>query len=406
MKILFVSDTYYPHINGVYYFVCRIGPMLQKRGHEVAVIAPSESTRLSLKQIDGLAVHGLPSLSTILYPNIRVPIPFLLRRRIKDIIEDFNPDVIHLQDHFVLSKTVLNVNRMLQIPIVATNHFMPENISILVKNPKWKEHLEKYLWKDFSKVYNKVNHVTTPTETGAELIRPHLDVEVSAISSGIDLERFTPYGDTAKIKQQYTLPDKPVLLYVGRLDPEKRIDEVLTAVAIAVKKIDFLFVIVGKGTIQDQLEELTMQLGITDHVLFTGFVLDEDLPYFYKLSKCFIIASIAELLSLAALQAMASGLPVIAAKAGALIELVRDGINGYLFAAGDIPAMAEGITMVLSQEELNKSMRQKSLEHVQQHDIYKTLESFEKLYAANAVNQIEYKINRANNTIEQSVNAW
>lgn len=83
MNILFVSSTYYPHINGVYYFVCRIGPMLQDRGHKVAVIAPSESARFSHKKIDNLDVYGMPSLSVIVNPSVRVPIPFFLKSRIK-----------------------------------------------------------------------------------------------------------------------------------------------------------------------------------------------------------------------------------------------------------------------------------------------------------------------------------
>ena len=104
MRILFVSDSYYPHINGVYYFVCRIGPMLQERGHHVAVIAPSATRAASFSKIDGLDVYGIPSLSTIFYPSVRIPLPFLLKRRIKKIIKKFNPDIIHLQDHFPISK--------------------------------------------------------------------------------------------------------------------------------------------------------------------------------------------------------------------------------------------------------------------------------------------------------------
>ena len=167
---------------------------------------------------------------------------------------------------------------------------------------------------------------------------------------------------------------------MGRLDPEKHIEEILQAVAVAVKKIDFCFVVVGKGTSKTTLEKLTNQLGITDKVIFTGFVPDEDLPYFYKLSRCFIIASIAELLSLVTLQAMASGLPIIAVNAGALGELVKDKMNGYLFKEGDIPAIVQCIEDIITQDDLNQKMSEKSLEYVQQHDIYKTLESFEKLY--------------------------
>jgi 1,2-diacylglycerol 3-alpha-glucosyltransferase len=380
MRILFVSDTYYPHINGVYYFVCRIGPMLQEKGHEVAVIAPSESMDSSLKKIDGLDVYGLPSVPVLYYPAVRFPIPALLKSRVKRIIKDFKPDIIHIQDHFLISKTVVQLNKELKIPIIGTNHFMPENITVLLRGPKLKKHVENFLWKGFSSVLNQVNLVTTPTETGARLIRPKLKVDVIAISSGISLETFNPSGDATEVKKKYNIPDKPVLLYVGRLDPEKHIEEILEAVAVAVKQIDFCFIVVGKGIRKTALEQLANQLGITNNVIFTGFVPDEDLPYFYKLSRCFIIASIAELLSLSTLQAMASGAPVIAVNAGALGELVKDKINGYLFNEGDIAAIAQYIENIITHDDLHKKMSEKSLEYAQQHDIYKTLESFEKLY--------------------------
>jgi 1,2-diacylglycerol 3-alpha-glucosyltransferase len=380
MNILFVSDTYYPHINGVYYFVCRIGPLLQEKGHKVAVIAPSGSMFYSKKKIDGLDVYGLPSLPFLNYPTIRFPISLFLRLRIKRIIQKFKPDIIHLQDHFIICKTVIQINRNLKIPIIGTNHFMPENVTFLVPGKKLKEQSENLIWKAFSRVYNQVDLVTTPTETGARLIRSKLKVETIAISSGISLELFNPSGDTSGIKEKFAIPDKPVLLYVGRLDPEKHIEELLQSVALAVKQIDLCFIIVGKGMRKTALEQLAIKLGIADKVIFTGFVSDDELPYFYKLSRCFIIASIAELLSLSTLQAMASGLPIIAVNAGALNELIKDKMNGYLFNEGDIPAIVQALENIFTRDELCRTMGEKSLELVQQHNITKTLESFEKLY--------------------------
>lgn len=380
MKILFVSNTYYPHLNGVYYFVCRIGLMLQDEGHQVAVIAPSVSMLSSYKKIDNIDVYGIPSFPVALYPNVRIPFPFLKKYSLLKILKSFKPDIIHIQDHFIISKAVLRLNRKLKIPIIATNHFMPENLTVLVHGKKLKQYFENFLWKDFSKAFNQVKLVTTPTETGVDIIRSRLKVETIAISSGIDLEKFNPYGDTKKIKEKYKIPDKPILLYAGRVDPEKHIEEILKAVAIASKKIDFCFVVVGKGISKKALEQLTNELKIDEKVIFTDFVPDEDLPFFYKLSRCFIIASTAELLSLVTLQAMASGLPIIAVKAGALPELVKDQLNGYLYDEGDLPALAQYIENIITNDTLYEEMSKKSLELVQQHDINKTLTSFEEIY--------------------------
>ena len=383
MRILFVSDTYYPHINGVYYFVCRLGPMLQEKGHQVAVIAPSPTFSFTQKKIDGLDVFGLPSFSILFYRTIRFPFPFSIKARLNKIIQEFKPDIIHLQDHFFICKEVIKVNKKLKIPLIATNHFMPENITVLVKGKKWKEWFTTYLWKGFSKMFNQIKIVTTPTQTGVNLIQPLLNVKAIAISSGIDLMHFNVQGSTGLIKEKYRIPDKPILLYVGRLDPEKRVEEIIQAVAVAAKEIDFCFVVVGKGNSKAALEEqLTQQLGITGNVLFTGFVPDEDLPYIYKLADCFIIASIAELLSLVTLQAMAAALPVIAVNAAALTELVQNNVNGFLYNEGDIPAVVSAIKTILTNDELRTSMGEKSLQFIQKHDIYKTVDAFEKLYAA------------------------
>jgi 1,2-diacylglycerol 3-alpha-glucosyltransferase len=380
MRILFVSDTYYPHLNGVYYFVCRIAPLLQRNGHTVAVLAPSETTRFTRKMIDNIEVFGVPSLPVVLYPKVRVPIRFLLRSRIRALLDEFAPEVIHIQDHFLLCRTVVKVNKRTALPIMGTNHFMPENLTALVWTFRWKKRLEKLLWSRFSRVYDQLMLVTTPTETAARLIRPLLKAEVVAVSSGIDLKKFEPRQNIGRIRAQYGIPDKPILLFVGRLDPEKKLDEVLDAVAIALRRTDFCLVVVGKGIQRSALEQQAATLQITGNVIFTGFVPEEDLPMIYQLSRCFIIASIAELLSLATLQAMASGLPVIAARAGALEELVHDRENGLLFNVGDIDKMAHGMVEILGNDVLCRQMGAKSLEYSQQHDIHESVRVFESIY--------------------------
>jgi 1,2-diacylglycerol 3-alpha-glucosyltransferase len=391
MRILFVSDTYYPHLNGVYYFVCRIAPLLQEKGHRVAVIAPSETTRFTKKWIDNIEVFGVPSVPILLYPKIRVPFPFLILLRVKRLLKSWSPDVIHLQDHFMLSRAVLRANRRIGIPILGTNHFMPENLTSLVRSEKWKKRLEKLMWARFSKVYDQLMLVTTPTETAARLIRPKLNVEVKAISSGIDLGKFNPSGDAGKIRDRYGIPDKPVLLFVGRLDPEKKLEEVLAAAALALKQLDFCLVIVGKGLRRSALEDLAADLGIARKVLFTGFVPEEDLPFIYKLSRCFIIASIAELLSLAMLQAMATGLPVIAARAGALGELIRERVNGLLFDVGDIDGMVRCILEMFNHDILWHNINGNNLEYVRQHDIHATVRSFERIYQGLGWNDVRIR---------------
>jgi len=191
---------------------------------------------------------------------------------------------------------------------------------------------------------------------------------------------FAPSGDSPQVRARYGIPDKPVLLFVGRLDPEKKLEEVLEAAALALHQFDFCLVIVGKGVRKKALEDQAAALGITRNVIFTGFVPEEDLPMIYHLSRCFIIASIAELLSLATLQAMASGLPVIAARAGALEELIHHGENGLLFEPGDIDGMVRSTLEIMRSEALHRQMSARSLAYSRQHDIHACVRAFENIY--------------------------
>ena len=380
MKILFVSDTYFPHVNGVYYFVRRLAVLLQENGHEVSVLVPSENRYGTQNLIDGLAVYGVPSLPIVVYPKIRFPIAFNLRATVKRLIGKLKPDVIHIQDHFLLAKVVVDVNKDFNIPIVGTNHFMPENVTALLPFKTFNRRLEKWLWSGFVKIFDQLELVTTPTKMAAQLIQLKLGVEVITVSNGIDLERFNPVGDNATLKEKYAIPSKPILLYVGRLDPEKQLDKVMHAVALALKKVNFCFVVVGKGTKRDSLERLSKKLGIDQHVLFAGFVPDQELPVFYRMGRCFIMASTAELQSISTMEAMASGLPVIAVDAGALNELVHNGENGYLFEPGDIETMGRCIEQVLQNNSLAQEMGHTSSKLIRRHDIGQTVHSFETIY--------------------------
>jgi glycosyltransferase involved in cell wall biosynthesis len=133
MKVLFVSETYYPHINGVYLFVRRLAGLLQERGVTVAVMVPSQGTSATHQRIDDIDVYGIPSLPVLYYPGIRIPIPVVMPSRIKQVLKTFQPDIIHIQNHFALNKAVVKVAAHMGIPLMGTNHFMTENFTALVR---------------------------------------------------------------------------------------------------------------------------------------------------------------------------------------------------------------------------------------------------------------------------------
>src|SRR5665213_3653946 len=129
MKILIASDTYYPHVNGASYFTQRLADALAERGHEVGVIAPSLTVHNDTLQRGKVHMYGVHSFPVFIVPKFRFVVPWVINRRIGQVIRDFKPDIVHIQMHFPVSRAVLNAARKRGIPVVATNHFMPDNLT-------------------------------------------------------------------------------------------------------------------------------------------------------------------------------------------------------------------------------------------------------------------------------------
>lgn len=383
MNILIATDTYYPHVNGAAYFTYRLASHLARRGHKVSVLAPSRHFRDMQSEHDGVTVYGIRSLRIPFYPNFRFTPTWVTERTIRRCVRALRPDIIHIQNHFLIGRSVLREAQRLDIPIVGTNHFMPENIVHYLHLPaKAEEKVSDFGWSQFLQVFNQLDAIAAPTKTAATMAQKvGLTKEVVPISCGIDLERFHPGEATKQLRSAWNIPrDRRVMLYVGRLDKEKKLEDVLTAFAKATKSVEAQFVITGVGARRGKLEEEAARLGVTDRVTFAGFISDEDLPNAYRAADLFVIAGIAELQSIATMEAMASGLPVIAVNATALPELVHDNENGFLFEDGDVDNLAKKIVTVFQDKELAKRFSEASLRIIQNHDIEKTIDAYETFY--------------------------
>jgi glycosyltransferase involved in cell wall biosynthesis len=168
------------------------------------------------------------------------------------------------------------------------------------------------------------------------------------------------------------------VLFVGRLDPEKHVHELLRAVALLPKSIHAE--IVGEGSCRADLEALADHLGITDRVRFLGFVSDDELRSAYERCSVFCMPGVAELQSLATMEAMAAGKPVVAANAVALPHLVRPGDNGWLFESGDIAGLAKALGAVLVSPETVTRMGAGSRRIIAAHDLGTSLDAFDTIY--------------------------
>ncbi len=384
MRILIVGNTYYPGSNGQAIFSIHLAEGLARAGHDVMFVTPGEHLTARAARINGVDVRKRASLPlTLVHPEAYVTFP--IDPSLRRLIAGFRPDVVHIQDHYPLSRVATVVSKRLGLPLVGTNHFLPENVLPYV--PDWlplkRSHKIRILWWTMLSLYNQFDLVTTPTETAARILRAQdLRVRVVPVSCGVDTDRFCPdpFVDRAAVRQKYCLdPDRSLFLYVGRLDREKRLDLLLKAFA-QLNRDDARLVIGGKGAEAGALAALARHLQIHQKVRFTGYIPHADLPKVLNSVDFFCMPSPEELQSIATLEAMASGLPVLAADARALPELVEQGGNGCLFRPGDAADAARGMAALLDAGAGRERMSRSSLARAQAHSLENTIRRYTELY--------------------------
>lgn len=383
LRILIGADTFAPDVNGAASFTSRLAAGMVERGHEVHIEAPAFSRKHGrfIEEHDGqnLVVHRVYSWRWYPHDWLRFVLPWRSQAHAARILDAVKPDVVHIQSHIVIGRGLARQARLRGIRVIATNHFMPENLIQHTLLPKFlRKTAIRIAWRDAAKTYHLCEAITTPTRKGAEFLEAATDLTgVHAISCGINSSEYTP--DLSPKKANH-------ILFVGRVAEEKHIDVLLRAFARLDADLEATLEIVGTGDLLNQLKRLARELGVEERTTFTGYVSDEDLKAAYTRATVFAIPSIAELQSIATMEAMSSGLPVVAANAMALPHLVHDGENGYLFEPEDVDELADKLTRVLTapQEELTR-MKKNSLRYIVPHDIERTLTTFERLYRGETV---------------------
>ena len=389
LRIVIGCDTFPPDINGAARFAERLAGGLARHGHDVHIIAPAFDKNYGtfIENHDGsnMTVHRIKSYKVLQHETLRYVWPFTLKRKTDRILETLKPDAVHIQSHLVMGRFLSLSAKQQGIRLLATNHIMPENLikySVII--PKWLEKpVMRLAWKDAGHILKRANFITTPTRRAANLLEDAAGVKnVLAISCGIDASRFANATPTSN--------KPPRVLFLGRLDYEKHIHNLLKAVAKLPAELGIQVEIVGNGGERDSLKALAAELGIADQVEFKGHISEEELPKAYERATVFAMPSIAELQSIATMEAMASGRPVVAANAMALPHLVHNGDNGYLFEPDDVDDFADKLSRVLTadQVELDR-LSENSLHLIQAHDIERTLKIFEDLYRGEHDDELE-----------------
>ena len=298
------------------------------------------------------------------------------------MVRPHHPDAIHFQSHIIAGSGLAPVAKKRGIRLVGTNHTMPENVlqHVTILPKPTLDWLARVQWKAAARIFRMADVVTSPTQNSADYFTKMTGLHgVIAISNGIDTTAYTPdFGPK---------PDNRIV-YVGRLDEEKHIDELIQAVKRMDASLDVQLDIIGGGEVKQKLRDLARSLGVSDRVHFLGKSSDEELRATLTRGTVFAMPSRAELQCIAAMEAMATALPVVAANAMALPHLVHEGENGHLYTPGDVDALAAALTDVITADPARlEKMKKASLEIVAHHSMAHTLDVFEALYRGDPVAQ-------------------
>ena len=414
MKIAIASDIYYPMTNGVAVFAHNLANGLAQAGHEVLVIAPS-FTGEYYEEIDektGVNTVHLSSIRFPFYPDqinpvpenpefLGMPLPRLTYKNgiwwtvnpwveVKKVLDEFQPDVIHLQTAEFIALAVMSYVKKRNVPLVSTGHAYPDNITdqLFFLQPKPLKKLSNAILKAHMMSFLKNSeYATMPTEIAiGDLVpknRKYFKVPVEALSNGVDLSQFKPAKASAEILKKYQLDDdKDKIMYIGRVDPEKSIDVVVKAFALllADEISNTELVIVGDGIDVARLKELTEELGISEEVKFLGKIMMPELAKVYRMGTMFATGSETETQGIVLIEAAATGLPLVAVNAGAVGEICVNGFNGELVEAGNVEAFKEAMKKILLDKKLREKYSKNSLEISKKHDLRHTLKRFEEIY--------------------------
>lgn len=380
MKILIAADLHWPTINGVATFSRNLAKGLSDRGHEVLVVAPSQTGK-SYEEYDGnYLIKRTVSVPFPFYQNFKIsPTP---QMEVRKIIRDFQPDVIHIQMAMFLGLAARTYALKYNIPMVATNHAMPENLmdNIRLLAPISKP-LQYLLVEHGVRFHSKVDYITLPTRSAINMFGENrVSVPIEPVSNGIDLSKFQPTKPGKEIYDTFNLPrNKDIITYIGRLDAEKHVPILIKAFA-EIMQDDRHLLIVGDGTDAEHLKNIVFNMKLADRVTFTGRVSDDEIVELHKVGTLFCVPSPAELQCIALLEAMASGKPAVAVDAGALSELCQDGVNGILCEKDNVEQIAHAMNTILEDKKLQKKYSKGSLAIAATHDITHTIDRFEEIY--------------------------
>ncbi|ALV45612.1 alpha-mannosyltransferase [Arthrobacter alpinus] len=333
MKVAIVAESFLPEMNGVTHSLLKILQHLDARGDQVLVIAPSTLENAPCV-VEGATVRRLPAVPLAGYRNIRIAVGGVAR--VKTLLAEFNPDVVHLASPFVLGWRAVRGAAALGIPSVAVYQTDVPGYAARYGMP----FLENWAWQRVERIHTAATKTLVPSTDSLQKLRGHGIPRIELWRRGVDTERFHPEKRSAVFRQKVAPQGQKIIGYVGRLALEKQVEDLAVLASIP----DTQLVIVGDGPQREYLEQ------ILPNAYFTGFLGGEELASAMASFDLFVHPGELETFCQTIQEAMACGVPVVATGRGGPVDLVDSSRTGWLYAPGDLLQLRDYVLDLMGDE--------------------------------------------------------
>lgn len=375
MRIGMMADAYKPHVSGVTNYISLNKHYLEGLGHEVFVFTfKFEEYQDEEKNV--IRSSGLPLLDTGFYFNLSYT------RQARKLLRTM--DIVHVHHPFISGSLARAYCRPTGIPIIFTNHtrydlysqayipLMPDSVSLAA--------LQAYM-PGFCRACDLV---IAPSSGMREAMRRYgVDVEIDVVPNGVDLAPFQQVTNPMERSSFGFAPDDVILIFVGRLGPEKNLNFLIqsfTGTAQAYDQIKLL--LIGDGPERGDLEDQVRQAQLEGRVFFAGLVPYQEMPRYLAMADAFVTASVTEVHPLTVLEAMASGLPVLGIQSPGIGDTIRDGETGFLVPQEDLAMFTAKMVRMAIDDDFRRKMGERARQEAQHYAIEHTTQLMLERYEA------------------------
>ncbi len=363
MRIAFFLEIFYPEINGVITATLDLAKNLKGMGHHVLLVVPDNRKTEPVRDVDGIEVYRVPSVSFALYPGVRFSWPRdrgLLRKLRDDRIE-----ILHITGPWTLAWSAINHGRTLGLPVAHTFHTMLNEDTYLLYLVKFKALVpagRAFAWWLMGKFIRGSDVITAPSKFACdELARRYPDKRIVHISNGIDFGRFETFPPRKEFLAAHPYFNDKTFVFVGRIGLEKSIDVLIRAAArAAARDPEIRLVLIGEGPNRAEMERLARDLGLGETVRFLGRIPHAELlrSGFLHHARGFVTASVTENQPMTVIEAVCCGLPLVVADVVGMREL-SDG-NALRCPPGDAEALGDALARLAGDDRLYRELGAKS----------------------------------------------